>query len=159
VTRRPRRSHRNTWEELAGLLAGVAGCVVFYVAIGGALGFAVTRPWAPEGSCAPYHEAYGLLGAHCRIAAVNMFWFATLALPRFLIAFPALAVATVKAAANGVETWRDVAIWLLYSIPIGLVLWVGVRYWLSFRAPRVRLTVWLAVAMIAAEILLLGLRE
>jgi len=133
--------------------------MVIYIAIGGALGFAVREAYAPDGSCAPYHAAYGLIESHCRVQAVNMFWFGTIAIPRFLIAFPALAIALVRATPSGNGTLAQAGVWLLYSIPVGLVLWFGTRYWLRLGVNYYRVMVCLALSMILAEIVVLGFQE
>ena len=156
----PGGSPRGRWaRELGAMLAGVAGCLVFYMAVGGAVSFLVRRPYGVIGSCVPYHDVYGFIESHCSVAAVNMFWFGTVAIPRFLLVFPAVAIAVAKAAAHGHGSIRDAAIWLVYSIPLVLVLWVGVRYWLGFGLRGYRIAVWIALAVIVADILALGLTE
>ena len=62
---------------------------------------------------------------------VNLFWTATVGLPRFILVFPAVAIALLRAVLIGctLDHVIDAEPFLLGSIPQIVVIWRGVRYW------------------------------
>jgi hypothetical protein len=138
--------------ESRALLAGVAGWFLIYLALAGAAGFLVTRQFPLSPGCMPFLGTFGIIESSCRYAAVDHVWFGLLGIPRFVILVPAVGVAVARAAIRERESWWSFGAYVLASIPLGVVLGVGVRHWIRLGA---RLA-WVAVAMILVEILVLG---
>src|SRR5258706_3233671 len=111
-------------------LQAFSGGFLLYLAVCGLAGIAVERRFTSEPSCFPFNSIFGLLESTCPDAAVNLFWSVTVGWPRFLIVFPALAIAQFKVVVSGGgrHLW-DATMWLIYSIPLLLLIWAGIRYW------------------------------
>lgn len=131
---------------------------VVYVAVGGALGFAVRQPYTEEASCFPFSSVFGVIVSNCPDAWVNWFWDATVGWPRFVIVLPAIAIAALKVGLEALPThwshrWVDAAAFATVSTPIVLLLWTGIRYW-HRRHPRFAALLGVAVL---SETIILGL--
>jgi hypothetical protein len=147
------------------IIKAACGLFVAYIAIGCAVGFALPSPHG-EG-CFPFGATFGVLLTRCSNAAADMFWSVLVGWPRFVIVFPAAAFALLKAAASAAfrHWWSpspypslalpwlsESVVWLLYSIPLALVMWVSFAYWKARSRPMaIGLTV-----VVFAEILYLG---
>ena len=143
--------------RLLGRLHTLSGWFLFYLAIGGLIGFAVTHPQPSEPSCLPYIDMFGVIESACSQRAVDFFWSFTIGWPRFLIVFPAIAVSLLKAGFNNGWSSRifDGTVFLLYSVPVFLLVWAGTLYWWR----RYRFVCIMAVAMVVLVVLTLGFME
>jgi hypothetical protein len=133
----------------------LSGWFILYVAIGGCIGAAISRPYQNTPSCLPFHSIFGVIESTCPNEAVNLFWLIIVGVPRLLIICPAVVIAMVKAALSGMSWhWRSAAWWLVYSIPFLIIASAGASYWWT-RRHRAIATV--APALILLEIVALGL--
>lgn len=143
--------------SLRGLHA-FAGGFLLYLAFGGLAGFALTRPYTYEPSCVPFVTVFAQITSSCPEKAVNVLWTITLGIPRLLITFPVLAIAKIRAFLhnNGAPLrWLlDGSIWLLYSIPLLLLIWAGTLHWWK----RHQAAATIILTLIVWQILWLGLR-
>jgi len=136
-------------------LHALSGWLLIYVAVGGALGFGVWLPYTEEPSCLPFRQVFGLITSSCPVQAVNLFWDATIGVPRFLLIFPGIAFAMFRVGLlTSMHSRLLDGFWfLLLSLPLALLLWAGMRYWLRRR----RAVAWIAVAAIGLQIVWIGL--
>jgi hypothetical protein len=102
-----------------------------YVGVGGLGGIVATCPSVSGSSCLPFLSVFGVIESTCPNATVNIVWVVALGIPRFLMVFPAIPIAVLKAAIlNGDRHWlTEGLVWLALSIPIVAGPWVGALYW------------------------------
>ena len=128
----PGKTSRGYLRYLLGGLHALSGWFLVYLAVGGLIGFAVPGQGADaysEARCTPFVTVFGVIESTCPNAAVNWLWDAIVGLPRFVIVFPALAVAFIKTSLlTAWPRWADAEGWLLYSIPLLLLLAAGTQY-------------------------------
>lgn len=139
-------------------------CGVFlaYVVAGGILGFAVAvRGSNPVPVCWPFGSVFGVIQTECGDIPTQVFWLATVELPRFVIVFPSVAVAMFKAflinswAGGGFNYLGESLAWTAMSIPMVGMSYVGFRDWRA-RSP---LIAWVLIAALVGQIFVLGTRR
>lgn len=130
------------------------GWLLVYLAVGGALGFAVTRPHQAGPSCVPFLSMFGAIETTCSNEWANLLWFIAIGIPRLLIIPSGLMFALLKAGfiARDGRMALDAIPFVLASIPVLLLIWCGRNYWWN----RQRVVAWIATMSIVLEIALLG---
>jgi hypothetical protein len=123
-----------------GAMHALAGWLLIYLAIGGALGFAFWQPLTDGPSCFPRITVFGVLTTSCPMQIVNIFWYFAVEVPRFavvILAMPLMFVfVTIKAMifAGGQKTtyysylWNAVP-WLRATIPLLILIFAGGTFW------------------------------
>src|SRR5262245_56000516 len=107
--------------------------VLLYIDVGALAGFLVAQHGTSDPMCWPRVSAFGVLETDCSNALLGWLWFFAIGLPRMIIVFPALGVAMIGASIHdseyGTHYFLESVTWLLYSIPLLLVIWAGIWAW------------------------------
>jgi hypothetical protein len=136
----------------------VTALVLFYVDIGGLVGFLGERTGTSEAMCWPRASVFGVLETDCLNGILAWSWFFTADLPRMMIVMPALDIVMIAAGmrngAYGAGYLLESIQWFLYSIPLLLLVLVGIWSWRKRSVPLMAVLVftWLVeIAPLAAK--------
>jgi hypothetical protein len=152
------------WRRMLRWLHAVSGWFLIYLAVCGLIGFAFDGPAVERPQCIPHSGDFGVLDVSCRHLILNLFWSATICLPRFLIVLPAVALAMFKAGALSIINGEGSGTrylsyglfpWATYAIPLLLLIWAGARYWARRRRGLAATT----VVLVTIEIVYLAMIE
>lgn len=107
--------------------------VLAYLDAGGLLGFILQQNGPDKPACWPHVSVFGVLETNCASSLAGWFWFFAAELPRMILVFPALAIAMIRAGIRngsfGGSYFLESIPWVLYSIPLLLVIWLGISSW------------------------------
>ncbi len=104
---------------------------MLYAAAGVLAGFVIARPPASATDCIPIPSIFGVLSWNCSDPTVSALLSITVGWPRWMILNPVIAISFFKAGllGGGLRWLLTSAAWLVYSIPVLLILWAGTLYW------------------------------
>lgn len=124
-----------TWlGEVAG---GFCAAFLTFVALFGAIGFAIATPYSPEITCWPQHSVIYVYETFCESKVADTAWWGTVELARFPVAMPALSI----------HYSQDLSLrWPYSSLIFETIVWVAtglvlLAVWAGFRHWRARLPV------------------
>lgn len=137
----------------------VSALILLYIDAGGLLGFLLTQNHASEHACWPYVSVFGVLETNCTNPLIGWLWFFAIELPRMVLVVPALALAFIEAGIKngqyGIGYFLGSIPWLAYSIPMFLIVWLGISAWRKRSMPLITIL----VLVLALEIVHLAAGE
>jgi len=135
----------------------VCGFLLVYITAGGLAGASVDMLWLHT-DCFHKDSVFMLIATKCSDNTISFFWSVIVAWPRFIIVIPSIFIAMLIAAVrNGfdVHYLANGVPFLLYSLPLALVVWLGFQFWKS----QTRFAAWMLCGLLAAEIFRLSLLQ
>ncbi len=118
-----------TWlGEVAG---GFCAAFLTFVALFGAIGFAIATPYSPEITCWPQHSVIYVYETFCESKVADTAWWGTVELARFPVAMPAL---SIHYAQDLSLRWPysslifETMVWVATGLVL-LAVWAGFRHW------------------------------
>ena len=132
------------------ILVAFCGVALLYIVLGALAALVFPSAAALGSSCAPDHLLHTL--TQCEVPPLNAVWRYTMAMPRFLLLWPVLAVALVQTFGQNFGSYETEIVVLQTIAVLGLVAlaamtWLGLRFWQK-RAPFV---MWLLLIVIVAH--------
>ena len=140
------------------IIEAVCGWFLLYVVSGALLGFAIARPYTAEAGCVPFNSVWGVLDTNCQSWLGAAAWFVAVGMPRMIIVFPAIVLASVRAfITNGlaVRYLGNAIPFALITIPVALIATGSFLFWRSRSKPFGAAL----LAVLLTEIVYLGVSE
>lgn len=129
---------RRFLRSLGSVGGGFCAGFLAFVALFGAVGFAIATPFTDEITCRPQHSVIYLYETFCESDVADAAWWGTVELARFPVAMPAL---SIHATQELELRWhyssliRETITWTATGLAL-LAVWVGFRHWRA-RSPVV----------------------